>query len=125
MPATSITGADFTVTVGATAYTSQVTSGTVTTTPTVIRTKTLDSVNFIQADNNGTASIEFLYDENSGLFDALQTAVAAGSSVALTIDGGAGTWTFSAAWIESAEVSYEAAGVAMASASFTGSVSFA
>ena len=125
MPATSVTGADFTVTVATTAYTSQVTSGTVTTTPTVVRTKTLDSVNFVQTDNNGTASIEFLYDENSGLFDALQTAIAAGNSVALTIDGGAGTWTFSAAWIESAEVSYEAAGVAMASASFTGSVSFA
>jgi hypothetical protein len=125
MPATSITGADFTVTVASTAYSSQVTTGTITTTPTVVRTKTLDSVNFVQTDNNGTASIEFLYDENTGLFDALQTAIAGATSVALTIDGGAGSWTFAAAWIESAEVSYEAAGVAMASASFTGSVAFA
>ena len=125
MPATSVTGADFVVEVGNQAYTTQVTSGTITTTPTVVRTKTLDSVNFVQTDNNGTASVEFLYDENTGLFDVLQTSIAAGNSVILSIEGGAGTWSFAAAWIESAEVSYEAAGVAMASVSFTGSCTFA
>ena len=42
MPATSIAGATFTVTVGATNYSAQVTSGTVTTTSTITRTRTLD-----------------------------------------------------------------------------------
>ena len=125
MPAVSVTGAEFTVTVGATAYTSQVTAGTVVSTPTVVRTKTLDSVNFAQTDLNGTATLDFLYDDNTGLFDALQTSIAAGTSLAVAIVGGAGTWTFSAAWIESADVSYDAAGVAMSKVSFTGSYTFA
>lgn len=125
MPAVSITGAEFTVEVGTTAYTSQVTSGTVTSTPTVTRTKTLDSVNFAQTDLNGSASLEFLYDENTGLFDALQTSIAAGTALAVEIAGGLGVWTFSAAWIDSAETSFDAAGVATASVSFQGSYTFA
>jgi len=125
MPAVSVTGAEFTVEVGATAYSSQITTGTVTTTPTVVRTKTLDSVNFAQTDLNGAISLEFLYDENTGLFDALQTSIAAGTAIAVEVVGGLGTWTGAAMWIESAEVSFDAAGVATASASFTGSLSFA
>ena len=87
MPAVSITGAEFTVTLGATPYTDQVTSGTITTTPTVVRTKTLSSVAFNQTDLNSTISIEFLYDDNTGMYDALQTAIAAGTSLGLTIVG--------------------------------------
>lgn len=125
MPAVSITGSSFTVTVGASDYTAQVTTGTVTTSPTVVRTKTLDSVAFNQTDLNSEVSLEFLYDEASGLYDALQTAVAAGNSVAVTIDGGAGTWTGAAMWINSAETSFEAAGVATCSVSMQGNLSFA
>ena len=125
MPAVSITGAEFTVSLGATPYTDQVTSGTITTTPTVVRTKTLSSVAFNQTDLNSTISIEFLYDDNTGMYDALQTAIAAGTSVGLTIVGDTGTWTGTAVWCESAEVSFEAAGVATCSASFTGDVTFA
>lgn len=124
MAVVSITGAQFTVEVGATPYTDQVTSGTVTTTPTVVRTKTLGDIAFNQTDVNTTVSIEALYDANSGMFDALQTAIAGEVSVALEIVGGAGTWTGTDMWIESAEVSFEAAGVATMTVSFTGTMSF-
>ena len=125
MAVVSITGAEFTVEVGTTAYEDQVTSGTVTTTPTVVRTKTLGDVAFNQTDLNSSVSLEFLYDDNSGMYDALQTAIAAGTSVALEIVGKTGTWTGAAMWIESAETSFEAAGVATCSVSFTGELAFA
>lgn len=125
MPATSITGAQFTVEVGATPYTDQVVSGTITTTPTITRTKTLGSVAFDQTDLNSTISIEFLYDDNTGLYDALQTSIAAGTSLAVEVVGAAGTWTGSAVWPESLETSFEATGVATATVSFTGPVTFA
>jgi len=125
MAVVSITGAEFTVTVGATAYTDQVTSGTVTTTPTITRTKTLGGVAFNQTDLNSAVSLEFLYDDNTGLFDALQTSIAAGTSIAVSIVGDTGTWTGSAVWIDSCEASFEAAGVATCTVSFTGDLTFA
>jgi hypothetical protein len=125
MPAVSVAGAAFTVEVGTTQYESQVTSGTITTTPTITRTKTLDSVAFDQTDLNSTMSIEFLYDENSGLYDALQTSVAAGTSVAVEVASATGTWTGAAMYIESVDLSFEATGIATASVNMTGSVTFA
>jgi len=41
MPAIGVTGAVFTVSIGGTQYEDQVTSGTINTTPTILRTKTL------------------------------------------------------------------------------------
>lgn len=125
MPAVSITGAQFTVTVASTDYTAQVTSGTVTITPTIVRNKTLDSVAFNQTDLNGEISIDFLYDNASGLYDKLEAATASGSSIAVTVDGDAGTWTGAAMWINSLETSVEAAGVATCSVSMQGTLSFA
>lgn len=125
MAAVSVAGAAFTVQVGASQYEDQITTGTITTTPTIVRTKTLGDVAFDQTDLNSTMSFEFLYDENSGLYDALQTAIAAGSSVAVTVESATGVWTGAAMYIESAETSFAADGVATCSASFTGSVTFA
>lgn len=125
MPAVQITGAQFTVTVASTPYTAQVTSGTITTTPTVTRTKTLSSVAFDQTDLNSTVSIEYLYDDNTGLYNALQTAITAGSSLALSIHGATGVWTGAAMWPDSADVKYDAAGVAMATVSMQGTITFA
>lgn len=125
MAAVSVAGAAFTVQVGASQYEDQITTGTITTTPTIIRTKTLGDVAFDQTDLNSTMSFEFLYDENSGLYDALQTAIAAGSSVAVTVESATGVWTGAAMYIESAETTFAADGVATCSASFTGSVTFA
>lgn len=127
MAAVSVAGAAFVVEVGtpAVAYEDQITSGTVTTTPTIVRTKTLSSVAFDQTDLNSTMSLEFLYDENTGLFDALQVAIAAGSPVAVVVSSTLGSWTGAAMSIESAEATFAADGIATCTASFTGSVTFA
>jgi hypothetical protein len=126
MPAISVAGAAFVVEIGTPAvqYEDQITSGTVTTTPTIVRTKTLSSVAFDQTDLNSTMSLEFLYDENTGLFEALQTAIAAATPVAVVVSSAAGSWTGASMSIESAEVTFAADGIATCSTSFTGSVVF-
>jgi len=127
MPAVSVAGAAFVIEIGSPAvqYEDQVTSGTVTTTPTIVRTKTLSSVAFDQTDLNSTMSLEFLYDENTGLFEALQTAIAAATPVAVVVSSATGAWTGASMSIESAEVTFAADGIATCSTSFTGSVVFA
>jgi len=125
MAVVSITGAEFTVEVASVAYTDQVTSGTITTTPTITRTKTLGGVAFNQTDLNSTVNLSFLYDDNSGLYDALQTSITAGTSIALEVVGDTGTWTGAAVWIDSCETSFEAAGMATCTVSFTGPLTFA
>jgi len=59
MPAIGVTGAVFTVSIGGTQYEDQVTSGTINTTPTIVRTKTLSGVAFDQTDLNSTMSFDF------------------------------------------------------------------
>lgn len=125
MPAVSITGSQFTVTINSTARTDQVISGTITITPTIARTKTLGSVAFDQTDVNATAEIEFLYDESTGLYNALENAAQAGTSVSLSVVGGAGTWTGSAVYIEELAMEVAADGIATATVSFTGPITFA
>jgi hypothetical protein len=125
MAVVSVAGAAFTVEVATVAYSDQVTSGTVTTTPTIVRTPTLGDVSFVQTDLNSTVSLEFLYDENSGLYDALQVAIAAGNDVALEVASATGVWTGAAMYVESCEMTVDAAGVATCSVSFTGAVTFA
>jgi hypothetical protein len=124
MAAVSVAGAAFTVDVASVGYEDQVTSGTITTTPTIVRTKTLSSVAFDQTDLNSTMNLEFLYDENSGLYDALQTAIAGGLTVAVDVRSAVGHWAGNAMSIESAEVTFAADGIATCSVSFTGTVSF-
>jgi hypothetical protein len=127
MPAVSVAGAAFVVEFGTPAvqYESQVTSGTITTTPTIVRTKTLDSVAFDQTDLNSTMSIEFLYDEAAGLYDVIQTAIAGANTIAVIVSSAVGSWTGAAMSIESAEMTVEAAGIATCSVGLTGNVVFA
>ena len=125
MAAVGVTGAVFTVSVGAVQYEDQITSGTINTTPVIVRTKTLSDVAFDQVDLNSTMSLDFLYDEDSGLYGALQTAVAAGSAVAVTVASTAGTWTGTGMNIESVDLTYPADNVATVSTSLTGTVTFA
>lgn len=125
MAVVSVAGAAFTVDLGTVQYEDQITSGTIDTTPTITRTKTLSDVAFDQTDLNSTVSLEFLYDENSGMYDAIQTAIAAAASVALGIESATGVWTGAAMYIESANTSFAADGVATCSVSFTGTVTFA
>ena len=126
MPATSIAGADFTVTVGAVDYSAQVTTGTVTTTSTITRTRTLGPDNaFSQTDLISAVTLSFLYDEETGVFDALNTAANSGAGLAVVITGGGGTWTGAAVYVESVDTTFDATGVAMCSTSLTGVVAFA
>jgi hypothetical protein len=77
MPAAvSVAGAAFTVDLGGVQYECQITSGTVETNPTILRTKTLSCVAYDQVDLVSSVSLDFLYDENTGMYDALQTAIA-------------------------------------------------
>lgn len=124
MAVVSVAGAAFTVDVGGQGYEDQVSSGTVTTTPTIVRTPTLSDVSFVQTDLNSTISLEFMYDENTGLYDALQVAIAAGNDVAVDVRSAVGHWAGASMYVESAEMTVDAAGVATCSVSFTGSVSF-
>jgi hypothetical protein len=127
MAAVSVAGAAFVVEIGTPAvqYEDQITSGTITTSPTIVRTKTLSDVAFDQTDLNSTMSLEFLYDEASGIYDALQTAIAAATPVAVVVSSTVGSWTGAAMYIESAEITFAADGIATCSTSFTGSVVFA
>jgi hypothetical protein len=125
MPAVSVAGAAINLSVDAVQYESQITTGTITTTPTIVRTKTLDSVAFDQTDLNSTMSVDFLYDENAGLYDALQTAIASASSVAVIVASATGTWTGSTMSIDGLDLNYDATGVVTASLSLTGDVTFA
>ena len=128
MAAVGVAGSTFTVEVGASHYEDQVTTGTVTTTPTVTRTKTLGDVNFTQTDLNSTITLNFLYDQNTGMYDALATAAAAGTSIAIDISTGAlgvnGAWVGSAMWIDSLDMNTDAANVATCTVSLQGPITF-
>jgi hypothetical protein len=125
MPAVGIAGSTFTVEVASADYSCQVTTGTITTTPTVTRTRTLCGANFTQTDLNSTMSINFLFDGNSDLYDALEAGAAAGTSVAVEVATGAnGTWTGAAMWVDSLDVTFDAANVATCTVSLQGDVSF-
>lgn len=124
MPATSVAGGVFTVDLDNNGYEEQVTSGTVTLTPVITRTKTLSGVNFKQTDNNAGIELSFLYDENNGMYDALASASSSGSDVAVDVRSVSGHWAGASMYIESLEMSVDAAGVATATVSFTGNVTF-
>ena len=125
MAVVSVAGAAFTVQVGATQYEDQITTGTITTTPTIVRTKTLGGVACDQTDLNSAISLDFLYDENTGIYDALQTAIAGATSVSVTVESASGVWTGTAMYIDSCDVTFDAAGVASCTVSMQGSVTFA
>jgi hypothetical protein len=125
MAAVGVAGSTFTVEVGATMYTDQVTTGTVTTTPTITRTKTMGDTNFTPTDINNTVSLSFLYDEDTGMYDALQTAAAAGNYVPIEVATTAGgTWTGAEMWIDSLDMVSDAANVAMCTVSLQGNVTY-
>lgn len=124
MPVVAVAGAAFTVDVASVGYEAQITTGTVSFEPTVIRTKTLSDVDFTKTDENCTMSIEFLYDENSGMYEALYTAMAAGTGVAVDVRSASGHWAGNGVMVESLELNYEAAGVASATVGLTGTVTF-
>jgi hypothetical protein len=97
----------------------------VTSTSTITRTRTLDGNAFSQTDLISAVSLSFLYDNMGGIFEELQTVVDSGVAIAVVIDGGTGEWTGSAMYVESAETTFDATGVAMCTAQLTGELVFA
>jgi len=124
MPATSVAGAAFTVDLGGVQYESQITEGTINTDPTILRTKTLDSVAYDQVDLIGNVSLNFLYDENTGMYEAIQTAIAAALSVTMSIDSAVGVWSSTAMFINAASVDFPADGIATCTVGLEGEITF-
>lgn len=124
MPAVSITGSQFTVSYNATLVTAQVTEGTITATPTIIRTKTLSDTDFSLTDLVHEVEVSFLYDEEDGFHGAVNTAAIAGTGVAVIISGADAKWT-GTMYCTGLEMTFAADGVAMSSGTFIGSLTLA
>ena len=125
MPAAvSVAGAAFTVDLGGVQYECQITSGNVETNPTILRTKTLSCVAFDQVDLISSVSLDYLYDENTGMYEALQTAIAAAAPVAMTIASAVGTWVSTAMYINAANVAFPADGIATCTVGLEGEIVF-
>lgn len=120
MALVSVAGSSFTVTIGSTAYTAQITKGSISLTNTITRTKTLSDVVSMTTDRDGSLSIEALYDDETGLLGALSSAAVAGTSVNVVIVGGDTKWTGATMFVESVEGAFEATGIATMTASFSG-----
>ena len=127
MAAVSIAGAAFVVEVGSPAvqYEDQVTSGTITVTPTITRTRTLGDEAYDLTDLVHGVSIEFLYDGSTGLYGALQTAAVAGTAVRLEINHASTAWLGTSMYVEGLENSIDATGVTTASVTFVGQLTYA
>ena len=127
MPAAvSVAGAAFTVSLGTPAvqYECQITSGTVETNPTILRTKTLSCVAYDQVDLISSVSLDFLYDENTGMYEALQTSITAATPVAMTITSAVGSWVSTAMYINAANVAFPADGIATCTVGLEGEIVF-
>lgn len=120
MPAVSVAGAAFTVKVGANQYEDQITSGTITNTPTITRTRTLASQAFDKTDMNSTMAIEFLFDETTGMYAALEAAAQTGNAIAVDVRSAAGKWEATSMYVESLDLTYDATNIATASVTMTG-----
>jgi hypothetical protein len=124
MAVTSIVGSQFTFKLGSTAYSEQVTGGGIDATPAIDRVKTLGGVAYPQTDVVDTASVEFLYDEETGAYGALWTASRTGAALSVEIVGGDAKWSGSC-YATGVRLSYAADGVATASADLIGSLTLA
>jgi len=124
MAVMSITGAMFTVTLGETPYSEQVTEGTVTATPTVSRIKTIGDVAYPLTDLVHTVKFGYLYDEEAGFHGALNTGAIAGAPLAVVIASAGADWT-GTMYVENLEVTFTADGVAEGSAELIGSLTLA
>jgi len=124
MAATAIAGAQFTFTINSTAYSGQITGGTITRETPITRIKTLTDVANPNTDDMWSMDAAFLYDEETGLYGALNTAQGSGSAVTVAIVGGDAKWTGSMN-VASSAVTYAADGVATVAASFMGTLTLA
>lgn len=124
MPVSSLAGASFTVSVGGQDRSAQITDGSIATSPTLERVRTLGpNVAYVSTDIESTSDVSFLYDEFSGFYKALDDAAQANTGLTCTIVGGSGTWT-GTMYVSALSVDYAADGLSTCSASFQGSLTF-
>jgi len=119
MAVTTVVGSQITWKFGASAYSSQVTGGTLTTSPVISRTKTLSDVAYPKTDASASASVSLLFDDEAAAYGALNTAAIAGTgtSVEWVIGDAKFTGTM---YIEELSVDFSAEGVTTASVSMIG-----
>jgi hypothetical protein len=126
MAVTSIAGSAFTVTIGATAYTSQVVSGTISMQNNFSMVDTLDETAYTVSRVKHEVSLEFLYDTETGMFGALYTAANAGTAITVAIVGGDAKWTGTTSmYVSALEGSFETTGPATATCTLIGVMTFA
>jgi hypothetical protein len=123
MAAIAITGKQFTVTVGASDYSAQVTTGSINKTADSETLQTLADTVTISKGVETTASCDFLYDGATGFYKAMWDAVG-GSAVAVTITGEDGEWSGDMV-VTSLSDEFPADGVSTCTAEFAGSLAFA
>lgn len=124
MPITSLTGKEFVVKIATIDYSGQVTQGTITRASNSEVIQTLDGKATVSIGSEDSASIAFLYDQDAGIYDALQGAAGTGAAVALEIRDSVSKWTGSMV-VTGCSVDYSATGAVTASADFLGSLTFA
>lgn len=124
MSVTAIKGSQFTVTIGATAYSGQVTGANINRTTPVTSIPTLGDMAYVSGPSDWAVAVDFLYDEETGLYGALNTAQGAGTGLSVAIVGGDAKWT-GTMYVSDASVQVTADGVATASANFVGSLTLA
>ena len=124
MPATAITGSQFTFTWATVAYSAQVTGGTINHDTPVTRIKTLTDVAYDNTDESWSADVSFLYDEETGFYGVLTTAQTTGASGAVAIVGGDAKWTGNM-YVSNATVTYAADGIATVNATLEGTLTLA
>jgi hypothetical protein len=59
------------------------------------------------------------------MYDALQTSIAAGTSLVIEVESATGKWTGATMWIDSCDITFDAAGIATCTVSAQGPVTFA
>ena len=125
MTVTHIAGSSFTVKVGASDYSAQVTAGTVDRTANVVKTKTLGpNTVATQTDKEDTVTCDFLYDSTTGFYKAVWDASEALTPLTVEIVGSGGKWTGSLS-VSQLGAEFNAEDVSTCSATFEGSLTFA
>lgn len=123
MSITALTGKSFTVKIGSTDYSGQVTDGTLSRASNSEVIQTLGGKATTSIGSEDTASLSFLYDQLSGIYNALETAAGSGTAVTLTVKDSVAQWTGSVV-VTTCAVSYSASGAITCTADFLGSLTF-
>jgi hypothetical protein len=123
MAAIAITGKEFTVEVGTTDYSAQITTGSINKSASSETIQTLGDIVTISTGTETTASCDFLYDGAAGFYKAMWDAVG-GTAVTVTIVGDDGEWTGSMV-VTSLSDEFPADGASTCTAEFSGTLAFA